>query len=247
MPAALVLAAASAGKTQHCIGRVRELLRAEPLAEVWVVLPNRLQAVAFRRRLAEAGGALGAHVGTFGDVYAELLARAGRTLPEAGEPVVLRLIQAAIETLADRGDLLHYSAIRDRPGFPRALGRLIAELKRARIEPPHFAAAVRGRARPERSTLGRAEPVAGSAKRLTCACGWGGARAPWRWSTQAHAWRHLGPRSPRPPPIILILSLCRCPPHQQQAVAMFVAIPVRGWITPPWDGPASRGGVPWEP
>jgi superfamily I DNA/RNA helicase len=41
--------------------------------------------------------------------------------------------------------LQHYLPIQRRPGFTLALARLIAELKRARIEPPDFARAVQGR------------------------------------------------------------------------------------------------------
>ena len=145
MAARLVLAPAASGKTHACLERVRSTLQTTPLTEVWAVLPDRTQAVDFRRRLAEQGGALGAHVGTFGDLYAELLALADRPIPVAPEPVLHRLVRGAIDILAAQGKLQHYLPIQRRPGFVLALNDLIAELKRSRIEPPQFTAAVHGR------------------------------------------------------------------------------------------------------
>lgn len=143
----LLLGPAASGKTQTCIERLRTLLAERPLAPAWVVLPDRHQASTFRRRLAEAGGALGAQVGTFGDVYQELLAQANASIPVAPEPVLHRLVQSALDTLADLGQLAHYFAIRRRPGLMLALTDLFAELKRARISPEQFQQAVSGQAR----------------------------------------------------------------------------------------------------
>src|SRR5262245_39467745 len=134
MATRLLLAPAAAGKTQTCLERVRAALQLAPLINVWVVLPDRTQAAAFRRRLAERGGALGVRVGTFGDLYTELLVLAGEPIPVAPEPVVHRLVRSAIDTLAEQGRLQHYRPIQRRPGFTRALTSLIAEFKRARIE-----------------------------------------------------------------------------------------------------------------
>ena len=69
MSVSLVVARPAGGKTDTCIQEVRNTLAKKPLAQVWVVVPDRLQASAFRRRLAQTGGALGAHVGSFGDLY----------------------------------------------------------------------------------------------------------------------------------------------------------------------------------
>lgn len=141
---ALLLAPAASGKTHECILCVRALLKEAPLAPVWVVLPDRNQIRAFRRRLAEQGGALGARVGTFADLYVEILAQAGVSIPVTPEAVIHRLAQAAIDAVADRGDLAHYGTIRRRPGLTRAVTNLIAELKRARVLPADFRAAVQG-------------------------------------------------------------------------------------------------------
>ncbi len=145
MPTHLLLAPAASGKTHAQLQRVRAVLREAPLAPVWVILPNRNQAMAFRQRLAQAGGALGAQVGTLGDLYTEVLAQAATATPVAPEPVIHRLLRAAVDTLADRGQLHHYLPIQHYPGFIQALGDFIAELKRARLVPEHFVTAVRGR------------------------------------------------------------------------------------------------------
>ena len=130
MSTTLILAPASSGKTHHCIEKVRATLHASPLSEVWVVLPDSHQAVAFRRRLAEQGGAMGAHIGTFADLHAEILALAGASMPVAPDPVVHRLAVAAIDATAEKGQLKHYGSIQRQPGLAHALTRLVAELKR---------------------------------------------------------------------------------------------------------------------
>ena len=52
MPADFLLAPAATGKTAYAIARIHALRRTEPLAAIWVILPNNAQVVAFRRRLA---------------------------------------------------------------------------------------------------------------------------------------------------------------------------------------------------
>jgi ATP-dependent helicase/nuclease subunit B len=144
MPVRLLLAPAAAGKTHACLEQVRAVACQTPFAPVVVVLPDRNQAGAFRRRLAAQGGALGVEVCTFGDLYTEILSAAGRSLPVAAEPIVHRVLRAAVEVLVSRNQLHHYAPIQHYPGFIRALSDLIAELKRARIEPEQFARAVHG-------------------------------------------------------------------------------------------------------
>ena len=147
MSTRLILAPASSGKTHRCIEQVRATLAAYPLSEVWVILPDSHQLMAFRRRLAEQGGAMGARIGTFADLHAEILALAGTPMPVAPDAVVHRLAVAAIDNLAEHGRLVHYESIRRQPGLAHALTRLVAELKRARIEPAAFQDAVQGRGR----------------------------------------------------------------------------------------------------
>src|SRR5512143_4115054 len=97
MPVELLIAPPASGKTATCIQRIRAMATGHPFAPVRVVLPDRLQAAAFRRRLAEAGGALGVQVGTFGDLYVELLDLASLSFPVASPPMLHRLVHTALE------------------------------------------------------------------------------------------------------------------------------------------------------
>lgn len=133
----LLISPPATGKTQYCIQRVREALREAPLAGVWAVLPDRRQVHAFRRRLAGAGGAMGAHVGTFGELYQRLLARAGRWVPQASDAVVYGLIKAVVREAREKGALDYFAPIAATPGFISVLFDRFAELKRARV-PPEF-------------------------------------------------------------------------------------------------------------
>jgi ATP-dependent helicase/DNAse subunit B len=136
------LVPAGQGKTRHCITRIQEVRAKAPLAPIWVILPNQAQVVAFRRRLAEGGGALGVQLGTFYAFYSEILARIGHPIPRLLDPVQHRLLRAIVDRLCEEGRLRHYAPLRDKPGFLRLLRDLVRELKRARVHRDEFAAAV---------------------------------------------------------------------------------------------------------
>ena len=89
MPVELFIARPATGKTQNCIHKVQEVLASSPLTTVWVVVPDRLQVVAFRQRLAKNGGVMGTRVGTFGDLYRSLLEHGGHYIPVASSPNVI--------------------------------------------------------------------------------------------------------------------------------------------------------------
>ncbi|MFQ6100762.1 MAG: PD-(D/E)XK nuclease family protein [Anaerolineae bacterium] len=150
MSVQLLLAPAGGGKTAHAISRIRGLQASNPLAPVWVILPNFPQVAAFRHRLASAGGALGVEVGTFYRLYTDILACASNLAlseaegpaPRLADPVQHRLLRAIVDRLCDEGRLRHYAPLRDKPGFIRALRVAFQELKRARVHRDDFAAAV---------------------------------------------------------------------------------------------------------
>jgi ATP-dependent helicase/nuclease subunit B len=144
MACQLLLAPAGHGKTAHCIARIRQAKSEDPLTPVWVILPNQPQVIAFRRRLAETGGAMAVQFGTFYTFYAEILARAGQPAPRLPDPVQHRLLLALIRRLYRQGHLAHYAPLRDKPGFIVALRNLIQELKRAQVWPEDFSRAVEG-------------------------------------------------------------------------------------------------------
>ncbi len=130
----LLLAPAGHGKTERVIQRARQVLAEEPLAPIFVIVPNSIQANNFRKRLSaspfgySAGGALGVEVHTFHTLYAELLTRVGQPLPLLLDPVRIRLLRFIVDGLCERGRLpspvvgrgaggegnCHYAALRDK-------------------------------------------------------------------------------------------------------------------------------------
>lgn len=131
----LLISPPATGKTHTCIELVQSTVKKYPLATVWVIVPDRLQVTAFHRRLAEAGGALGAHVGTFPGIYREILGCAWKSLPVASEPILYRLVQTVVDEFHERGKLIHYKEIREFPGFNMMLREGFAELERSFVLP----------------------------------------------------------------------------------------------------------------
>ncbi len=142
MAAHLYLAPAGHGKTAYVLERIRQARAAGPLAPITVILPNQPQVDAFRRRLSDGGGALGVNLGTFYNLYAEVLAWAGQPEPRLPEAVQYRLLRTIVLRLTDEGRLAYYAPLSDKPGFVTALHVLIEELKRARIRRDDFRQAV---------------------------------------------------------------------------------------------------------
>ena len=152
----LLIAPAGHGKTARVIEALRAL---PPLAPARVIVPDRVEAGAFRRRLAQAGGALGVRVGTFYDLYADVLALAGgppvggmARLPAA---VRHRLIGHLFESLADAGRITYYAPLRGASGFSRLLGQLFGELKRGRVLPEELERVLAPQEDPRLVELGR--------------------------------------------------------------------------------------------
>ena len=144
MPIELLLAPPAAGKTESCIKRISQIHTNQPLAKIWVIVPDRLQAAAFRRRLANAGGSLGTQVGRFGDLFRSILEQTGTFIPVASSPLLHRIIQETVDEAVDKGDLPYFEPLRLFPGFILALRDSFAELKRAMVSPERFAEFARG-------------------------------------------------------------------------------------------------------
>ncbi len=131
----LSLGPPGSGKTHLTLTRILEVRKASPLAPVWVIAPERLAVAAYRQRLGQVGGALGVRVGTFGDLFQEVLARAARFAPVVPGPVQRLVLRQAIRGLAAEGALPHYMALAGRPGFLEAMAGAIAELDQASVSP----------------------------------------------------------------------------------------------------------------
>jgi len=133
----LYVASAAGGKTTFAVARARQAARGLGGA-VMVCVANQLQRRAWRQRLAEAGGAMGVQVLTFGQLYRALLSATGETSVLLDDALQHRLLLSILDGLT----LDHYKSLRAKPGFAVLLHELIAELKAANIRPHDFATAV---------------------------------------------------------------------------------------------------------
>lgn len=145
MSAELWIGPAASGKTTACIQLVCKLKAENPLAPVQVLLPDRRQAFSFRRRLARVGGGIHSEVGTFGDLYQEILRLSGQYVVIASDPVVLRILRTCIDQGLQSGRLVYFAPIAHTPGFLNMLHDRFGELQRADLIPDPFRQAVEGR------------------------------------------------------------------------------------------------------
>lgn len=132
----------AAGKTKACIDKIRSVLRNNPFSEIWVIVPGSLQAVHFRRRLAQAGGAVGVTVGTIQNFSARILEKKVDSLPTAPAPFIHSLLRKSIAEVHAQGKLTHLAPIKDFPGFIAVLRDSFRELKFALVTPTQFSEAV---------------------------------------------------------------------------------------------------------
>ncbi len=138
MPVELLIASPASGKTETCIQRIQALGKEKPLARVWVIVPDRLQAAAFRSRLAAAGGAIGVQVSRFEDLYQSILEHAGKFVPAASFSLLHRLVQETVNRSVENGELLKFAPLQLLPGFITTLREIFAELKRGLVTPQQF-------------------------------------------------------------------------------------------------------------
>lgn len=132
-------AEAGSGKTEAVIGLIAETARTQRLARIWVVLPSARQRTHFRERLLERLRddhlpALNVELFNFYSLNRRLLSLMQvptRSLRSGARQAVLRRVAA-------RENLKAFGAVANMPGFARAVGDLISELKQARIEPTAF-------------------------------------------------------------------------------------------------------------
>jgi ATP-dependent helicase/nuclease subunit B len=134
----LIIAPPAAGKTTSCIQRIQAVQKAHPLSPVWVIVPDRLKASYFRQRLAQAGGGIGIKIGTFGDLYVEILESNGIFTPVVTPALENRLVQETVDESLDAGELIHFGAIAHKPGFILVLQDSFAELRGAFVKPEAF-------------------------------------------------------------------------------------------------------------
>lgn len=144
----LLIAPPASGKTHTCLETVKKTLSQNPFAQVWILVPDRIQADEMRTRLVQIGGVFHVRVGTFGDLYQEILDRKGSILPVAGPAMLHRLLQQVVGELNSREQLQYYGQICRLPGFQLEIRDRIAELKRALIIPERLMESAQAHADP---------------------------------------------------------------------------------------------------
>ena len=135
MSVELLVAPPASGKTNFCIERIQALHREKPFASVWVIVPDRMQSGAFRRRLAANGGGLNVQVGRFNDLFTDMLERAGRHIPLASMPLVRRLIRDVVDDAIADGRIPYLAPLQPFPGFSLVLHDVFSDLNQAFVTP----------------------------------------------------------------------------------------------------------------
>jgi ATP-dependent helicase/DNAse subunit B len=138
MTVKLIIAPPAAGKTAACIDRILAIHKEQPLAQVWVIVPDRQKAPYFRQRLAEDGGGMRVHIGTFRNIYVEILENNGVFMPVVTPALDNRLVQETVEAAFTANQLFHYGNIAHKPGFILVLQDAFAELRGAYVTPEAF-------------------------------------------------------------------------------------------------------------
>lgn len=141
MPVTLLTGAAGQGKTQEVIRRVKTLLDQKLFGKIWVLLPTELQINAFRTRLLEEIGEA-AHFGVeffdLYDLYTRVLEISGTPQRQVKDAARFRILRYVLSEVG--GQLRHFQAIAETPGFVALVAAFIVELKQAEITPELFTA-----------------------------------------------------------------------------------------------------------
>lgn len=138
MTTELIIAPPAAGKTTACIQRILASQKEQPLAHVWVIVPDTQKAPYFHKRLAQAGGGIGITIGTFRDLYVEILESNGIFTSVTTPALDNRLVQETVDAALTAGELDHYAMIAHKPGFILVLQDAFAELRGAYVTPEVF-------------------------------------------------------------------------------------------------------------
>ena len=142
MPSELLLAPVGAGKTEYALNQLHNVIKTQPFAPVWVLLPGRRQEDALRQRLVEGTQERRIFFNitffSFYTLYARLLDIVGKPQRELDETARLRLIRGLLKELQSQNQLTVFQKIADKPGFATVVADFIYELKQNVIFPENF-------------------------------------------------------------------------------------------------------------
>jgi ATP-dependent helicase/nuclease subunit B len=141
----VVCGSSGAGKTQAALRRYGEQVREHGEDTALLILPTTRVVRQARERLVTEGlvpGLLDPRIFTFPQL-AQLVLNANHECATAiGASTQALLLKETIERLASAGELPALGEVSRLPGFGRALGELIEDLKRAAVRPGQFSAAL---------------------------------------------------------------------------------------------------------
>jgi len=138
----LLVAPPASGKTKFCIDQIKKVKTDLPLAKVWVLVPDKLQAHAFQLRMANSGGSIGTQIGYFTNLLRSILEKNVVPPTLVSAPLVQRIVQETISDAVANEEIHYYTPLKLYPGFNLALRDVFSELKRAGINPETFQNAI---------------------------------------------------------------------------------------------------------
>ncbi|MGB3717497.1 MAG: PD-(D/E)XK nuclease family protein [Candidatus Promineifilaceae bacterium] len=141
----ILLSPAASGKTGYILQKAKS--KAKQLdAEPRILIPATAHRYALRRRLAEAGGALGVRTVTFSEIYTDCLSSSAENYILLSDTIRYQLVRFVVS----QQKLDHYQPLINRSGFVKELVRIFDDLKAARIWPDKFLQAVEALGDPPR-------------------------------------------------------------------------------------------------
>ena len=105
MTVRIVLGAPASGKTEWLIRRIRSLKAKQRFSESWVLVPDGSKVAYLRKRIGQAGGAVGVHVGSFGRLCLNLLEQNGSFVSVMPPAMNSQIVQDLVSQAWEDGDL----------------------------------------------------------------------------------------------------------------------------------------------
>lgn len=129
MTVRILLGAPASGKTEWLIRRIRSLKAKQRFSESWVLVPDGSKVVYLRKRIGQAGGAVGVHVGSFGMLCLNLLEQNGQFVSVMPPAMNSQIVQDLLARAWEDGELEQFANIKDKPGLIEVLQDAFTELR----------------------------------------------------------------------------------------------------------------------
>ena len=129
MTVRIVLGAPASGKTEWLIRRIRSLKAKQRFSESWVLVPDGSKVAYLRKRIGQAGGAVGVHVGSFGRLCLNLLEQNGSFVSVMPPAMNSQIVQDLVSQAWEDGELEQFANIKEKPGLIEVLQDAFTELR----------------------------------------------------------------------------------------------------------------------